>query len=117
MKIGAIQMSNRGLRCRRIRHFDKCEAARLARVSVCDDIHPFHATVSGESRMKIVLGTLKTKVSDKYICHNVNSFFVDLSLSKWSETDFSKGNVRVATGRHSRRRDDAGKDIVMLSRL
>ena len=70
MEIGAIQLSKRRLRCVRFGHFDERKAARLARVSVCNDIHPLNAAVSGESRMKIVLGRLITEISDKYICHD-----------------------------------------------
>jgi len=71
VEIGAIQLSNRGLGCRRFRHFDEREAARLARVPVRDDIHALHVAVSGERRMKIVLGSLITEISDKYVCHSV----------------------------------------------
>jgi hypothetical protein len=113
VEIGAIQLSNRGLGCRRVPHFDEREAARLARVPVRDDIHALHIAVSGERRMKIVLGSLKTEISDKYICHRMKSFLVDLSLSDCSRTNLSEGNVAV--GRHSKRDTDAGKDILSLS--
>ena len=87
VEIGAIQLSNRGLGCRRVPHFDEREAAGLARVPVGDHIHALHLAVSGESCVKIILGSLITEISDKYICHRVNSFFVDLSLSDCSRTN------------------------------
>jgi len=58
----------------RIRHFDECEAARLARVTVGNDIHALHAAVCGESRMEIVLGSLIAEISDKYACHKYEFF-------------------------------------------
>jgi hypothetical protein len=117
VEIGAIQLSNGRLGCPGFRHFDECEAARLARVPVGDDIHALHAAVSSESRMKILLGSLITEISDKYVCHDMNSFLVDLSLSDCSRTDLLERNV--AAGRHSKRHTDAGKDylIVPLSAL
>jgi hypothetical protein len=113
VEIGAIQLSNRSLGCRRFRHFNEREAARLARVPVCDDIHALHVAVSGERRMKIVSGSLITEISDKYICHSMNSFLVDLSLSDCSRTNLSEGNI--AAGRHSKRDTDAGKDTLTIS--
>ena len=80
MEIGAIQLSNRRLGCRRFRHFDEREAARLARVPVRYDIYALHGAVGGESRIKIVLGRLITEISDKNVCHSVNTSFVNLSL-------------------------------------
>jgi hypothetical protein len=84
VEIGAIQLRDGSLGCPRVRHFDECEAARLAGVPVGYEIHALHAAVSGECRMKIVLGRLITEVSDKYVCHSRNSFLVDLSLSDCS---------------------------------
>jgi hypothetical protein len=84
MEIGAIQLGDGGLGCRRVGHFDEGETARLARVPVGDEIHALHAAVSSESRMQIVLGGLITEISDKYVCHGMNSFLVDLSLSDCS---------------------------------
>jgi hypothetical protein len=115
VEIGAIQLSNSGLGCCRFRHFDERETARLARVPVCDDIHALHVAVSGERSVKIVLGSLITEISDKYVCHDVNSFFFDLSLSDCSKTNLWEGNVAV--GRHSKRDADAGKDSSSVSGL
>jgi hypothetical protein len=106
-------LSNSSSGCARVRHFDEREAARLARVPVGDDIHALHAAVSSESRMKIILGSLITEISDKYVCHNMNSFLVDLSLSDCSRTNLLEGNV--AARRHSKRDTDADKDILTLS--
>jgi hypothetical protein len=74
VEIRAIQLSDSGLGCARVRHFDEREATRLARVPVGDDIHAFHAAVSSESRVKIILGSLITEISDKYVCQSMNSF-------------------------------------------
>jgi hypothetical protein len=73
VEIAAIQLSNSSLGCRRFRHFDERKAARLTRVPVGNDVDALHAAVSRESRMKIILGRLKTEVSDKYVCHSMNS--------------------------------------------
>lgn len=115
MEFGAVQLSNRVLRRRRFRHLDKCETAGLARVPVCDDVHAFHAAVSGESRMKIVLGSLIAEISDKYVCHSMNSFLVNLSLSDCLGTNLLEG--KVAARRHSEGDTDAGKDICSVSRF
>jgi hypothetical protein len=113
VEIGTIQLSYRRLGCLRFGHFDERKAARLARVSVCNDIHALHAAVSGESRMKIILRSVITEISDKYICHDGNSFFVDLSLSDCSGTNLLEG--KVAAGRHSKGDTDADKDHYSVS--
>jgi hypothetical protein len=113
VEIAAIQLSNRGLRCRRVSHFDECESARLARIPVRHDIHSLHLAVSGERRMKIVLRSLITEISDKYVCHSMNSFLVDVSLSDCSRTNLFEGNV--AAGRHLKLDTDAGKDVLSVS--
>jgi hypothetical protein len=100
VEIGAIQLGNGGLRCPHVGHFHEGEATRLARVPVRDEIHAFHAAVSSESRMKILLGSLITEISDIYVCHSMNPFLVDLSLSDCSRTNLVEGNV--AAGRHSK---------------
>jgi hypothetical protein len=113
VEIGAIQLRNSSLGFPRFCHFDEREAARLAGVPVRDDIYALHAAVSSESRMKIILGGLITEISDKYVCHSMDSFLVDLSLSDCSRTNLSEGNV--AAGRHSKRDTDAGKDTLTIS--
>jgi len=112
VQIGAIQLSDRGLGRVRFRHFDERETARLARVPVSHDIHALHTAVSSEYRMKIILGSLITEISDKYVCHNMNSFLVDLSLSVCFRTNLLEGNV--AAGRHSKHDTDAGKDTFSI---
>src|SRR5579875_441416 len=84
VEIGAIQTGNGRFGSCVIAHFDERETAGLARVPVRHDIHSFDAAVSGESCMKIILGSLETEISDKYVCHRMNSFFSDLSLSDCS---------------------------------
>jgi ribosomal protein S14 len=69
VKIGAIQLRDCGLSRLCFRHFDECEAARLARIPVGDNIHALHAAVGSERSVKIVLRSLIAEVSDKYICH------------------------------------------------
>jgi hypothetical protein len=113
VEICAIQLSDGCLSRLRFSHFDKSKTARLARVSVSNDVHALNAAIGSESREKIVLGSLITEISDKYICHDVNSFFDDLSLSDCSGTNLSEG--KLAAGRHSKGDTDAGKDISSIS--
>jgi len=113
VEIGAIQLSNRRLGCCRFCHFDEGEPARLTGVPVPNDVYALDAAVSSESRMKIFLSGLVTEISDKYVCHDVNSFLVNLSLSDCFRTNLFEGNV--AAERHLKRDTDAGKDIFSVS--
>ena len=118
VEISTIQLSYRRFGSRRFGHFDEREAPRLARVSVGDEIHALHAAVGSERCMKIVLRSLITKISDKYVCHDGDSFFVDLSLIDLSLSDCSGTNLsegKLAAGRHSKGDTDAGKDTLSVS--
>jgi hypothetical protein len=113
VKISTIQLSDRCLSGGRFRHFNERETARLTGVSIRNDVHALYAAVRSESRMKLVLGSLVTEISDKDICHDGNSFLFDLSLSDCSEANLLKG--KLAAGRHSKVDTDAVKDISTIS--
>jgi hypothetical protein len=113
VEFGTIQLSNGRLGCVRFRHFDEREAARLARLAICDDTHSLHTSVSGESSLKIILGSLITEISDKYVGHSMNPFFRDLSLSDCFRTDLLEGGIAV--GRLSKGDTDADKDMLSIS--
>jgi hypothetical protein len=58
----------------RIGHFDECETAGLAGVTVRNDIYALHTAVLRECGMQVILRSLITEVSDKYVGHSFGSF-------------------------------------------
>jgi hypothetical protein len=70
----AVQMSNSRLRSLRIRHFHKCETAGLPGVTIRNDIYALDAAVCGEGRMQVILRSLITEISDKYVGHSFGPF-------------------------------------------
>jgi hypothetical protein len=115
VEIAAIQLSDRGLGCLWFCHFNEREAARLARVPVRDDTHALHAAVSGESRMKVVLRSLITEISDKYVGHSMYPSIGELSLSDCSKP--VRWQAKVAAGKHSMGGTDAGKDNMSIPEI
>jgi hypothetical protein len=71
VKFGSIELRNSVLRVLLFRHFDECEASGLAAVTICDDAHALHASVSCERGVKILLAGLITEISDKNVGHSV----------------------------------------------
>ncbi len=72
MEFGAIELRNGGLRCLRIRHFDKSEAPSLACIAIGNDIHALHRSVGGECCLEIFLSCLVAEIPDKNVGHSVN---------------------------------------------
>jgi hypothetical protein len=70
----AVEMSNGCLRSLRIGHFDECETTGLARVTIRNDIYTLHTAILGECGMQVILRSLITEVSDKYVGHSFGSF-------------------------------------------
>jgi hypothetical protein len=113
VKLRAVQLSNRGLRRVGIGHFYEREAAGLTRIAIGDDTHPLYAAVSGKSRVQVVLGSLITEISDKYVGHSMYPFLSKLSLSDCSKPVFWQ--AKVAAGKHSKGDTDAGKDDISIT--
>jgi hypothetical protein len=70
----AVEMSNSCLRSLRIGHFYECETTGLAGVTIRNDIYALHTAVLGECGMQVILRSLITEVSDKYVGHSFGSF-------------------------------------------
>lgn len=81
MKFCAIQLSNGGLGCVGVGHFDERKAARLTGIPISDDTDSLDSAISGESGLKIVLGCLITEISDKNVGHSMFPLMRKLSLS------------------------------------
>jgi len=113
VQFGAVQLRNGRLGCIRIRHFDEGEAAGLARVTIGHDTDALHTAESGESSLKVVLSSLITEISDKYVGHSIDPLFCIYLCRTALEPNF--GKAEVAIGRHSKGDTDAGKDITSLS--
>lgn len=69
-----VELRNSVLRVLGFCHFDKAEAARLTCITICHDTDALYASISRKCGMKIVLAGLVTEISDKNVCHSVNSF-------------------------------------------
>ena len=115
VKFGTVQLGNCGLRRIGIGHFDEREAARLSCVAVGDDAHPLHTAIGRESRLQIVLGSLITEISDKYVGHSMYPSLGELSLSDCSKP--VRWQAKVAAGKHSMGGTDAGKDNMSIPEI
>ncbi len=71
MKVGAIELRNSILGILRLRHFNKCEAARLTRFPIGNDTDALYSPVGCECGVKIFLSSLITEITDKYVGHSV----------------------------------------------
>jgi hypothetical protein len=71
VQFGAIQMRDSRLGIFGFRHFDKCEAAGLARFTIRYDVDAFHAAIYGKGAMQLLLRGLITEISDKYVGHSI----------------------------------------------
>jgi len=65
----SIQRSNRALGFSRLRHLDKSDTARLARVPVHDDRDGFDGSLCGKNLSQLRLGYRDIKVPDENIGH------------------------------------------------
>ena len=67
--LSAVQCRDRPFRFRRIRHFDKSETTRPARIAVRHHVDAVHLPKGLKQRSQRGLSSSKIKVSNKYILH------------------------------------------------
>ena len=116
MEFRAIQARNSRLCGLCFRHFDESKTTRLSRITVGDDVDSFYPAISGECRVKVLLGRLITEVPHK----NVGHWCLILCISKFIFVRLLGNQLiqeGVAAGRHSKVNTDAGKDIYSVSEL
>jgi hypothetical protein len=70
IQFSAVQMRNRLLCGLRIGHFHESKATGLPRIAIRYYIYSLDTTIGGESGMQVILRSLITEVSDKYVGHS-----------------------------------------------
>ncbi len=77
----SVQLRNSRFRIAALGHFYKCKAARLTAVAIRHNVHAFNSAVRRKRRIKFVLSSLITQISDKDVSQNRVLWGIDSSLS------------------------------------
>ena len=67
VELRAVEPAHRILSFLAVGHLNEPETTRLARVTVCENRGALNSAVGGEELKKLLLCSLETKVSDKYL--------------------------------------------------
>ena len=82
--ITAIESLNRPIALAVVRHFDKRETPRTARLSIGDNAHPFYRAKRFEQPANRVFGRAERQVSNENVLQNRHSFVLKTGLVRSS---------------------------------
>src|SRR5216684_2565893 len=71
--LGSVELRDCVLRVLRLRHFDECKSAGLARVAVGNNIHPLDVSILGKRSMQLILRRLVAEISYEDVGHRISS--------------------------------------------